>query len=939
MNKPSVSQSCTASCTENWSCSSWGSCVNGTESRTCTDLNGCGTSLNKPPQSQSCGTAPPGIPNAPSNLALLNIQSDRITLNWSDNSSDEDGFVVERKVGTSQSAQFFDLTQLSSGSVAYNDLTVGPDQTYAYRVRAFNATGSSAYSNTESATTSPPAEDTAALCSDGVDNDGDGLIDLADPDCAPFVPPSLSTVTVSSADSSATEGTSPLDTGTFMIARTGGDQTQSLVVSFTMDPTSTASVSDYTLSSNGSVTIPANQSSATVTLTPVDDTIVEPPPPETAILNLSSNPSAYTLGSPSNATVTITDNDPPPPGDTTPPDITTFTLTPGDGQVVIVYSGSDPGSPSTPPVHYIVIRGTNQSVVDGVPVANFANPGSGVTVVVPDTTQAGSFIDTNVTNGTIYWYRLRVCDSVSPNPNCKANQAQSATPAAPPSTPTVSVTASDPNAAELNQDPGTFTITRTGGDQSQSLTVFYSMAGSATQVDDYAIIPSSTQATIPNGSASVVVTVTPVDDAISELTETAVLRLSPGGTSYNVVAPGNATVSITDSDTITISVGAASVVFDYPANACNTSPDHWDAADANVHAIKNHLGELVLASGNAPDNYFMYSSTPSFDDLQRDCSKPVLSSANTDDTTGLLFPPETFNHQQWITSFYRVGQAIYALAHNEYHDARDASDPPCDKGRVFSDNPCWHNSINLAVSATDGGHSFRQNATNANHVVAFPNLTWDPQSKGGKAPVYGYMSPSNIIKKSDGYYYVMFFAITSTNGQSRGSCLMRTADLATATSWRAWDGSGFNIAMSNPYTSTPQACAFVSLNQIADLHETLTYNTYLQKYFVVGTSQGLQGCGFYFSTSDDLITWAPKQLLRTAPLTYCGGSFQNAHAYPSIIDHAQLNDPNDPNFEKSGNQPYLYYIYIHDNPGFNRDLMRQQITICQAGKPVSGICP
>lgn len=33
-----------------------------------------------------------------------------------------------------------------------------------------------------------PPENTAPLCSDGIDNDGDGLIDLLDPDCAPFVP-------------------------------------------------------------------------------------------------------------------------------------------------------------------------------------------------------------------------------------------------------------------------------------------------------------------------------------------------------------------------------------------------------------------------------------------------------------------------------------------------------------------------------------------------------------------------------------------------------------------------------------------------------------------------------------------------------------------------------------------------------------------------------
>ena len=34
----------------------------------------------------------------------------------------------------------------------------------------------------------PPTENTAELCSDGQDNDGDTLTDLADPDCAAFVP-------------------------------------------------------------------------------------------------------------------------------------------------------------------------------------------------------------------------------------------------------------------------------------------------------------------------------------------------------------------------------------------------------------------------------------------------------------------------------------------------------------------------------------------------------------------------------------------------------------------------------------------------------------------------------------------------------------------------------------------------------------------------------
>jgi len=43
-------------CTESWSCSDWStiSCINGKKSRTCTDINDCGTTVSKPAESQLC---------------------------------------------------------------------------------------------------------------------------------------------------------------------------------------------------------------------------------------------------------------------------------------------------------------------------------------------------------------------------------------------------------------------------------------------------------------------------------------------------------------------------------------------------------------------------------------------------------------------------------------------------------------------------------------------------------------------------------------------------------------------------------------------------------------------------------------------------------------------------------------------------------------------
>jgi hypothetical protein len=49
-------------CTESWSCSEWSDCVDNMQTRACTDSNNCGTTVNKPAESQSCSEEenPPG---------------------------------------------------------------------------------------------------------------------------------------------------------------------------------------------------------------------------------------------------------------------------------------------------------------------------------------------------------------------------------------------------------------------------------------------------------------------------------------------------------------------------------------------------------------------------------------------------------------------------------------------------------------------------------------------------------------------------------------------------------------------------------------------------------------------------------------------------------------------------------------------------------------
>ena len=111
----------------------------------------------------------------------------------------------------------------------------------------------------------------------------------------------LPTLTVSVSDSSASEpGT---NTGKFKITRTGSTAA-ALTVNYAMSGTATKGADYKSLS--GSVNIKAGSTSATITLTPLDDTLKEGS--ETVTLPISGSPS-YFIGSPSNGTVTITDND------------------------------------------------------------------------------------------------------------------------------------------------------------------------------------------------------------------------------------------------------------------------------------------------------------------------------------------------------------------------------------------------------------------------------------------------------------------------------------------------------------------------------------------------------------------------------------------------------------------------------------------------------
>lgn len=100
----------------------------------------------------------PTLPTAPTVLSYFSLTETSIHLGWSDNSSNETGFRVERCTGTllfcAANPGVWSLRTTTAANVStFIDSGLAPATAYVWRVQAFNAIGSSAYSNQLSVTT------------------------------------------------------------------------------------------------------------------------------------------------------------------------------------------------------------------------------------------------------------------------------------------------------------------------------------------------------------------------------------------------------------------------------------------------------------------------------------------------------------------------------------------------------------------------------------------------------------------------------------------------------------------------------------------------------------------------------------------------------------------------------------------------------------------
>ncbi len=91
--------------------------------------------------------------NAPSSLTASAASTSQINLSWTDNSSDEIGFRIDRKSG---SGLYTEIATVGAGVTSYSDTALAGGTTYTYRVKAYRTSGASANSTEASATTQTP---------------------------------------------------------------------------------------------------------------------------------------------------------------------------------------------------------------------------------------------------------------------------------------------------------------------------------------------------------------------------------------------------------------------------------------------------------------------------------------------------------------------------------------------------------------------------------------------------------------------------------------------------------------------------------------------------------------------------------------------------------------------------------------------------------------
>lgn len=350
--------------------------------------------------------------------------------------------------------------------------------------------------------------------------------------------------------------------------------------------------------------------------------------------------------------------------------------------------------------------------------------------------------------------------------------------------------------------------------------------------------------------------------------------------------------------------GDPTVVFDPGSDGC--TPD--DIPDVNARAFRDGSGRTVVFALHDANRALV---GPDLAHLRIDCHSALPSPEKSD--------PARYEDRNFVAATWTEdGLTVGALVHHEYHADSFG------RCSATGDMACWYNTV-LAYRSRDAGRDF---ARLPRPVVASAPFRQEVEQGRHR----GFFNPSNIFAdgtKASPWRYALI-STTGWTGQPYGNCLFRTADPAGG-DWRAWDGHAFAIRYDDPYRSgfaPPRPCR--TIPPFTFPVGTVVWHAGSKRF--VAIMQAKAGgafplSGFYASTSRDLTSWSPPQLVLAASTLYddlctVGGSVA---AYPSILDPGSTSR----NYDTVGDAPDLFFTRIAvDKCGTGRRLLlRQRLNI------------
>lgn len=349
-------------------------------------------------------------------------------------------------------------------------------------------------------------------------------------------------------------------------------------------------------------------------------------------------------------------------------------------------------------------------------------------------------------------------------------------------------------------------------------------------------------------------------------------------------------------------IGSEEVVYSWRDDRC----ERRDIPDTPLRFFRSENDNIIALASHDKARRFFVEADGRF---VRDCEIVFESDFSSD--------PSAHADATWIAATWTAdGRQVHALGHNEYRAHRHWFS--CDYDDYLS---CWYNSI-IPLRSEDGGARFER-------VDAAPVAAAPFRHDAHQGRPRGFFEPTNILHH-DGAWYALVY-VAPGPGQSPGTCLLRTSDIADPSAWTMHDGSVFVPSSRDAYAKgeTPtHACAPLAALGTDRVGSVVRHE--LSGLFIAslawGPTEG-RADGIGVSTSRDLVTWSrPRQILPGPTIWSRNCSDRVRYGYPSIVDLASA----DRNFSTAGSSPHLYLTRLrveNCEPTLERDLVRMPLRI------------